>query len=864
MRKVLISLVIFLVLLVGPSGLRYVQFYVVGGGDVEPPPAYEPKTIADVSVVPTPTSHMFVDTPVVGDGSVLLDMAHANSFTVEEISYLDGRLTARGFEMIPYTGGDLATMLRGVNALITIAPIDAYEPDEVQAVRDFVDRGGRLLMVGDPTRFLVTVEETDFSFTTSLEKDDIPLNTLANEFNIAFNGDYLYNTVENEGNFRNIILKESAFAEDKLTDGLTEVAFYSAHSLQVGAEGKALLTADDNTWSSATDRPGGLVLAASSENGRVLALGDIHFMLEPYYTVFDNSRFIAQIADFLTETNDRGFVLADFPYFYHKPVDLVYTGAPDLGPGAFDEIIALQDAFRQVDHDLQLAATPNAAHDTLFLGLYNQADEVVDILASEGISLTIDPPILTADETAVSLDAAEADETAETTDDETAVSETITETVRLIQSGWGHVQMSGTALVLLHEKDGQRSVVVLAASNEGLANTVDRLLDLIPLDADYALSDCLMQDNLALCPTTVANEKVEAELLSGEAAAENPRQTDEGAEEPDENDNTDVGAISQGVIGLGDSVSGALAEGESHAWTFSDGPAVVDILLESDDLDGILELYDPDDVLITSADEGLSGDSELLSAIDIEDDGTYTIVVRDFWDGAGDYTLSVTAVDTTTHTSSSGNRIFIFGDDNGSALNDGFTSVDFFAAHLADDYDVTVWVSSLDGSLEPDLLDDVNLLIWDSGDYRDVEGFLDPDTEVILNYLDTDTANVLIVGSSPALLSYLDTSPLADLEVTGDDPTLLNGLTAGDIIELNQTYEAIVPDFQEGDAGENDSIFLLRGAASDSPGSVAGVVTGDALGNGQKSALVLFPFTALPESEQEQIFANLMDWFALN
>ena len=38
-------------------------------------------------------------------------------------------------------------------------------------------------------------------------------------------------------------------------------------TLQVGPDGEALLTADDNTWSSATDRPGGLVLAAGNSLG---------------------------------------------------------------------------------------------------------------------------------------------------------------------------------------------------------------------------------------------------------------------------------------------------------------------------------------------------------------------------------------------------------------------------------------------------------------------------------------------------------------------------------------------------------------------------------------------------------------------
>lgn len=852
MRKVVIFLLVFLVLLLAPTLIRYIQFYQPGGGEVTAPPVYDSKIIAEASQAPIPAASDFVDAPTVGQGDVLLDMAHANSFTLEEIAYLDGRLAARGFEMIPYRSGDLATLLRGVNAFIAIAPLSPYTPQEVQAVREFVDRGGRLLMVGDPTRFQVSFIETDFSFTYNIEKNDMPLNMLANSFSLAFNGDYLYNTVENEGNFRNIILKDSAFVENKLTDELAQIAFYSAHSLQVGPDATALLLADDNTWSSATDRPGGLVLAATSMNGRVLALGDIHFMMEPYYTVFDNGRFIAHIADFLTEVSSRGFVLADFPYFYRGPIDLIYTDQPDLGPDAFDEIIALQNAFRRVGRDLQLALTPDPDHDALFLGLYNQSADVADILASAGITLTIDPPILPTEET----DAADADAP--------LADEPPTDVTHLIQTGWGTVQMPGTALILLHEADGQRQVVILAASKVGLENTVSRILDLIPLNADYALSGCLIQGDLALCPTNVAHEVVEAELLTSEQPEQNGNGG--GTTTPGNGDigggyEPPVDAVVQGVIGLDDTVSGRLAEAESHAWVFKEGPAIIDISLASDDLDSVLELYGPDGAFIMSADSGLTGDPEMLTAVALEDDGEYTIVVRDYWGEAGAYTLSVTAASNSS--SGGGNRIFILGDDDGEALNGGILSVDFFTSRLPADSDVTVWISSVDGRLPANALDGVSLLIWDTGDYLDDAGLLDTDTEIIFDYLDSDTGNVLMVGSVPALFSYLETSPLADVVVTGDDPTLLNGLQAGDVIALDQIYEAVLPDFSDEDIAEGEVVFLLRGAASDSPGAVAAAVAAQTF-LAQKTAVVLFPFTALPLTTRDVLFANLLDWFALN
>ncbi|NJN54594.1 MAG: DUF4350 domain-containing protein, partial [Anaerolineae bacterium] len=129
-----------------------------------------------------------------------------NAFTESEIGYLNGRLSARGYSVIPFTGGSLAAALRAVNAYLVMAPIRPFTNAEILAVQNFVANGGRLLLVGDPTRYNIVVEEDLFDFVVIIEDDKIPLNSLAAAFDLNFNGDYLYNLTENEGNFRNIIV----------------------------------------------------------------------------------------------------------------------------------------------------------------------------------------------------------------------------------------------------------------------------------------------------------------------------------------------------------------------------------------------------------------------------------------------------------------------------------------------------------------------------------------------------------------------------------------------------------------------------------------------------------------------------------
>ncbi|HRQ39147.1 MAG TPA: hypothetical protein PLD25_14650 [Chloroflexota bacterium] len=879
MKRAILLLVIFVVLLAAPSAYRYLRYYDLGGAASRGAiPVYNPADA--VQPVPTPATSSFADVPeTVGDdilrGRVLLDMAHENAFTETEMGHFLGRLSARGYAVVPHTGGNLAAALRAVNAYVVMAPLRPFTTAEILAVKAFVANGGRLLLIGDPTRYNVVIEETFFDFTVIIEDSKIPLNSLASAFDLNFNGDYLYNLTENEGNFRNIIMRGSSLAaENELTADVQQMVFYGAHSLDVGPSATAVLTGDDNTWSSATDRPGGLTLAATNENGRVLALTDLHFMMEPYFTAYDNSRFLAHIADWLTTQTERTTSLTDFPYFYRQPINLVYTGQPDLGAQAFNQVIALQEAFRAIGQEIRMTAVPDPSQDTLTLGLYNQAgDDVLEILASNGISFTIEPPILTAaEEKALAATATPTptpdDEEEETTEEEEATEEPEKPEepapIRLIHTPLGNVQMSGTAIVLLENGNGRHQVIVLAASKEGLDNTVDLLLDLIPLNASYESAGCLVQGNLALCPTGVANEEVEAELLTGgQPGVEEPEEPQE-PEEPEEPGEPapDIDAVNQGTIELDETVEGTLAENESHAWTFKGGPAFVDIVVQGDDdLDAVLELYDPNNELVTSVDSTFSGEAEEILGIEIEDDGDYTIVVRDYFDSGGGYSLTVTLSEDQTSEGGGGpiENIFLFVDDDGEPLGEGITSADLLLALLGDSYEVTVWVASVDGLLPDDALDDADLLIWDSGDYRNENGFFDDDTITIFNYLDSG-GMLFLTGSSPTILADAELATLVDLEITGDDPVLLDGLNSGDVIELDGSYQAVLSDLLAADAEEDSTPFLLRGPASGGSGEVAGIAVIDDF-TSQRVVLVLLPLVLLPETIQETLLTNIMAWF---
>ena len=59
------------------------------------------------------------------------------------------------------------------------------------------------------------------------------------------------------------------------------------------------------------------------------------------------------------------------------------------------------------------------------------------------------------------------------------------------------------------------------------------------------------------------------------------------------------------------------------------------------ELDGLFVLFDPDGAVLEIVDETLTGDEEALTAYALEAAGEYTVVVGEYADGGGDYTLTL-------------------------------------------------------------------------------------------------------------------------------------------------------------------------------------------------------------------------------
>ena len=383
MKKLIFVAVVVLIFLAVQARLFY-------QGGYQPPPSTLPWF--DDVYVPQPPESGYSEDYQRKPGILVIDRSHDNDFSLVELNVPLMRIISRGFT-VEYLGGiedpetdfdfffefepppvvtsepeekgpGLKERLRYANALAIVLPREAFTEEEVKTLKEFVDTGGKLLLVADPTR-------------------PSQINSVSSEFGLIFEDDYLYNLGENDGNFRNVYLRR--FRESQITKSLDAVALYTSGSISSLGGGIAFTGA--GTLSTRIASQSNLSPLAMSSNGRVLAVSDLTFMAEPYSNILDNNQLISNMVGWLADSQ-RTVTLADFPYFFKENPRIAYANADLLKAG-----------FRLKNMLLQRGKTPDlgehggtlasGTRDTVYLGLFEDAKNVVEILAGGGITITV-------------------------------------------------------------------------------------------------------------------------------------------------------------------------------------------------------------------------------------------------------------------------------------------------------------------------------------------------------------------------------------------------------------------------------------------------------------------------------------------
>ena len=292
-------------------------------------------------------------------GVVLVDIAHNNDFQPEEISLLALRITSRGFDFEYLKEKiNLEAKLRSADAFLVILPQADFTKEEVKLIKEFREKGGKILLIGDPTR-------------------PGKINSLATDLGLIFETDYLYNQKENDGNFRYIFITDFKPDSD-LTKNLEKIVLYSANSISSPDWGVAFT--DENTFSSVNESGTKFSPVVLTPDSRVLAISDFTFLVEPYNASFDNNQFIANISNWLTKS-ERIFSLTDFPYFFNKEVQLTYAD-----PSYLESSLKLKNFLSDLKKSPKISQYEKTLpEDSIFIGLFDDGKKIADFLKKENI-----------------------------------------------------------------------------------------------------------------------------------------------------------------------------------------------------------------------------------------------------------------------------------------------------------------------------------------------------------------------------------------------------------------------------------------------------------------------------------------------
>lgn len=266
--------------------------------DLHPPPAvhyiYLSPQVINQGALPTRSA---ADGST-GNASVLVDFSHGNQISWWDLDNLIAELAKRNvtvsFLSQPY---ELESMLVDASCFIVASPTIGYTSEEIEAIKNFVEEGGLLLMFFDPA--------WEYIGTNGLSQGIIaPINSLAIRFGISFAKGYLYNEVENYGIYRNIYVKN--FTETSLTENVSSIVLFTATHIRSSA--KAVAWTSNVTWSSVAEKTGTYAPIAFVErgNGIVVAFGDLTFLTEPYCYVEDNYRLLLNLVSFIATTKAAG------------------------------------------------------------------------------------------------------------------------------------------------------------------------------------------------------------------------------------------------------------------------------------------------------------------------------------------------------------------------------------------------------------------------------------------------------------------------------------------------------------------------------------------------------------------------------
>jgi len=214
----------------------------------------------------------------VGDlkNAILVDDSHKNYFNPALYGEFFGKVVEKGGRVVIVSKDmDLVSLLeKKPKALIIFTPLTKYSEKEVEAIKKYLEKGGKLVIIYD----------------TSLASASV-VNDFSQNFGIYFSEGYLYNTENNYWIYRNIYVDK--LEKHPLFQNVTKLVFFTATTIYTNATPLAKTYAT----LSLTEKPGNYTVIALNKN--VLAIADQTFIADPYLYAEDNYNFLNNLINYL-------------------------------------------------------------------------------------------------------------------------------------------------------------------------------------------------------------------------------------------------------------------------------------------------------------------------------------------------------------------------------------------------------------------------------------------------------------------------------------------------------------------------------------------------------------------------------------
>jgi hypothetical protein len=260
----------------------------------EPPAEYQPDAVVAEPIASEGTVSVPESARASEVGQKVVVISSDSRAEPSDLRPLVAALVRAGHE-VRFADTSLQSSLDGADAFLRIDPRSELSSSGVEAVRDFTDEGGRVIMVGEPARIRITQTGLFASLTTQRSQTT----ALAAEYGIVFGDRYLYDTAQNDGNFKNVLA--SGTNADTAPD-VDQVALYTATRIEARG-GTAVLRTSDTTELSGDGPADSYPVAVRKDN--VVAVGDKTFMQSGRHNVGDNEAFISYLLGFAL-SGDRG------------------------------------------------------------------------------------------------------------------------------------------------------------------------------------------------------------------------------------------------------------------------------------------------------------------------------------------------------------------------------------------------------------------------------------------------------------------------------------------------------------------------------------------------------------------------------